>query len=109
MNGPAAVGGAELPTERTPSIGRPRAGLNGEAVSRYPQLSSRLPPETLARLRALAAVQGRPLWRVVVDAIQAYEDQHPEFATATEEPKIFELACGLPAAQPPVDQSFSKR
>ena len=73
-----------MQTKRRPSIGRPRAGLNGDAVSQYPQLSSRLPPETLARLRALAAVQGRPLWRVIVDAIQAYEDQHPEFATATE-------------------------
>jgi predicted DNA-binding protein len=69
-----------LPTEHKPCMGRPRAGLNGAAVSDYPQLSSRLPPETLARLRALAAVQGRPLWRIIVDAVQAYERQYPELA-----------------------------
>ena len=73
-----------MPTARKRCMGRPPAGLNGEAVSDYPQLSSRLPPETLARLHALAAVQRRPLWRIVVDAVTAYERQHAELATETD-------------------------
>ena len=81
-----------MPTDHKPSIGRPRAGLNGDAVSDYPQLSTRLPPETLERLRALAAVQGRSLWRIIVDALQAYEHQHPEFATATDPPHATRVA-----------------
>ena len=52
--------------------GRPPAGLNGEAVSKYPQLSTRIPAETKARLSTIAFVQARPEWRVLTDAVIAY-------------------------------------
>jgi predicted DNA-binding protein len=71
-----------MPKAHKRCMGRPPAGFDGEAVSDYPQLSSRLPPDTLVRLHALAAVEGRPLWRIVVDAVTAYEREHPEFAIA---------------------------
>jgi PAS domain S-box-containing protein len=53
--------------------GRPAAGLKGQRTSEYPQLSVRLPPETRAALCALAEVQGRPMWRVLMDALSAWE------------------------------------
>ena len=52
--------------------GRPPAGLGGEPVSKYPQLAARIPPATLERLRILAARERRSIWRVLVDAIDAY-------------------------------------
>ena len=51
--------------------GRPAAGLKGQRTSEYPQLSVRLPPDTRAALCALAAAQGRPMWRVLMDALSA--------------------------------------
>jgi PAS domain S-box-containing protein len=53
--------------------GRPAAGLKGQRTSEYPQLSVRLPPETRAALCALAEAQGRPMWRVLMDALSAWE------------------------------------
>jgi PAS domain S-box-containing protein len=53
--------------------GRPAAGLKGARTSEYPQLSVRLPPETHAALCALAEVQGRPMWRVLMDALASWE------------------------------------
>ena len=53
--------------------GRPAAGLKGQRTSEYPQLSVRLPPDTRAALCALAEVQGRPMWRVLMDALSAWE------------------------------------
>jgi PAS domain S-box-containing protein len=53
--------------------GRPAAGLKGQRTSDYPQLSVRLPPETRAALWALAETQGRPMWRVLMDALSAWE------------------------------------
>jgi len=53
--------------------GRPAAGLKGQRTSEYPQLSVRLPPDTRAALCALAAAQGRPMWRVLMDALSAWE------------------------------------
>jgi PAS domain S-box-containing protein len=55
--------------------GRPAAGLKGQRTSDYPQLSVRLPPETRAALWALAETQGRPMWRVLMDALSAWERQ----------------------------------
>jgi PAS domain S-box-containing protein len=55
--------------------GRPAAGLKGQRTSEYPQLSVRLPPDTRAALCALAEVQGRPMWRVLMDALAAWERQ----------------------------------
>jgi PAS domain S-box-containing protein len=53
--------------------GRPAAGLKGQRTSEYPQLSVRLPPDTRAALCALAAAQGRPMWRVLMDALSTWE------------------------------------
>jgi PAS domain S-box-containing protein len=53
--------------------GRPAAGLKGQRTSEYPQLSVRLPPETRAALCALAEVQRRPMWRILMDALSAWE------------------------------------
>lgn len=53
--------------------GRPAAGLKGQRTTEYPQLSVRLPPETRAALCAPAVAQGRPMWRVLMDALSAWE------------------------------------
>jgi len=58
---------------RAPHVGRPPAGFNGEPSSRYPQLSVRVPPATLDRLRAIAAREGRAMWRILADAIETYD------------------------------------
>jgi hypothetical protein len=64
-----------LPVKRRRAVhvGRPPAGVNGELSSRYPQLSVRVPPGTLGRLRALATREGRAMWRILADALEAYE------------------------------------
>lgn len=56
-------------------IGRPPAGLHGERTSFYPQLSVRIPPTTMAKLRALSRVMGTPISRIVADAVTAYDDR----------------------------------
>jgi hypothetical protein len=57
-------------------IGRPPAGARaGERVKDYPQLSIRLPADIKAKLHALSLVSGRPQWRLVSDAIDAYLGQ----------------------------------
>jgi hypothetical protein len=58
-----------------PSRGRPPAGLNGEPTSKYPQLATRVPPDILDRLRARATLEGRAIWRVLVDAIETYTSE----------------------------------
>lgn len=56
-------------------VGRPPAGVNGQRTSQYPQLSLRVPPTTIATVRALSRIERRSIWRVVADAIDAY-DRH---------------------------------
>jgi hypothetical protein len=58
--------------DRAPRSGRPPAGFNGEATSRYPQLAARIPTASLERLRDLATRERRSMWRVLVDAIDTY-------------------------------------
>ena len=66
------------PKRAEPSpIGRPPAGWNGEKTSTYPQLSLRLPPETLAKVRELSRVLRVPQWRIIADAIDAYAKRYP--------------------------------
>ena len=67
-----ALSSLPLKRRRLPRPGRPPAGLDGEPASQYPQLSTRIPPATLDRLRALAARERRSIWRVLVDAIECY-------------------------------------
>ncbi len=54
-------------------IGRPPAGARaGEKVKDYPQLSLRIPADVKSKLHALSVLSGRPQWRVITDAIEAY-------------------------------------
>jgi hypothetical protein len=64
-----------LPVKRRRAlhVGRPPAGFDGELSSRYPQLSVRVPPATLDRLRALATQEGRAMWRILADALEGYD------------------------------------
>jgi predicted DNA-binding protein len=58
--------------------GRPPAGPKGEKVSKYPQLTVRLPPETKARLNTLSLLTGAPIWQIIDKAIDAYVQHLPE-------------------------------
>jgi predicted DNA-binding protein len=40
-------------------------------VAGYPRLTLRLPPATLARLRAWSKVTGRPAWRLITESVEA--------------------------------------
>jgi predicted DNA-binding protein len=60
-------------------VGRPPAGAkDGEKVKDYPQLSIRLPLEFKARLNALSAVTGLAQWRIIVEAINCFNDDLPK-------------------------------
>jgi hypothetical protein len=53
--------------------GRKPTGLvEGEKVSEYPRLTVRVPADVRDDLKAVARLQGRQEWRVLVDAIRAY-------------------------------------
>ena len=60
-------------------VGRPPAGAKeGEKVKDYPQLSIRVPLEFKVRLNALSAVTGLAQWRVIVEAINCFNDDLPK-------------------------------
>ena len=60
-------------------VGRPPAGAKeGEKVKDYPQLGIRVPLEFKARLNALSAVTGLAQWRVIVEAINCFNDDLPK-------------------------------
>ena len=60
-------------------MGRPPAGAkDGEKVKDYPQLSISVPVEFKARLNALSAVTGLAQWRVIVEAINCFNDDLPK-------------------------------
>ena len=60
-------------------VGRPPAGQkDGEKVKDYPQLSIRVPLEFKARLNALSAVTGLSQWRVIIEAINCFNDDLPK-------------------------------
>jgi predicted DNA-binding protein len=74
-----------MPDNRDPKVkdrrpvGRPPAGAKeGEKVKDYPQLSIRVPVELKARLNALSAVTGLAQWRVIVEAINCFNDDLPK-------------------------------
>jgi len=62
-----------MPKNKKRAVGRPPAGLGGDKSSAYPLVSFRLPPDTVRTLRSLAAVSGRPQWRILVEALAVYE------------------------------------
>ena len=55
---------------RAPGAGRPPAGDHGAHVQHMPSLTVRLPPDTLAGLKALSAVTGTPTWKLVDKAVR---------------------------------------
>ena len=57
--------------KRAPGAGRKPAGADGVRVRDYPGLMLRLPVPTLAKLKALSAVRGVPIWRLVDAAVLA--------------------------------------
>ena len=60
-------------------VGRPPAGArSGERVKDYPQLSIRVPQEFKARLNALSAVTGLSQWRVIMEAINCFNEDLPK-------------------------------
>ena len=64
--------------DRGRAHGRPPAGIRpGERVSTYPQLTTRVPVSVVQRLQALSQLSGKPQWRVISDAIDAYARQLP--------------------------------
>jgi hypothetical protein len=73
-----------MPDNRDPKVkdrrrvGRPPAGEDGEKVKDYPQLSIRVPLEFKARLNALSAVTGLAQWRVIVQAINCFNNDLPK-------------------------------
>lgn len=59
-------------------IGHPPTGLRpGEKLSDYQRMTIRLPADVRAKLDAAGYVLGRPQWRVLVDAIQAFVGDAP--------------------------------
>ena len=58
--------------------GRRPTGLKpGELASRYPRLTMRLPPDTIAELDAAARATGFPQWRVIVEAVRTFYGKAP--------------------------------
>ena len=70
-----------MPPERRKAerrAGRPPSGIReGETVRDYPQLSTRVPPEALAKLQILSQLGERPMWRIIVDAVDCYLRDRP--------------------------------
>ena len=62
---------------RSRKIGRPAAGLDGEKVAEYPQISLRVPPEVRRRLNAVSAVRRQPQWRIMMEALDVYVQSLP--------------------------------
>jgi hypothetical protein len=63
---------------KTAARGRPSTGVSeGERVSQYPQKAMRLPTETWAALDAISRVTNRAPWRVMADAVAAYQGDAP--------------------------------
>lgn len=58
--------------------GRPPSGPDGERVSRYPQLTIRLPAETKAKLSTLSLLTATPIWRLIDSAVDTYVRHLPE-------------------------------
>jgi len=62
---------ASTPRQRAAGAGRPPSGQDGTRVRDYPALMLRLPVQTLAQMKALSAVRGMPLWRLMNEAALA--------------------------------------
>ena len=62
-----------LASRRKGKGGHPPAGIRpGEKLTDYKRMTIRLPDDVRAKLDATGFVLGRPQWRVLIDAINAY-------------------------------------
>jgi len=95
------VGALMTAPPRPRRLGRPAAGLRGALTSNYPQLTVRLPPDARASLAALATVEKRPMWRVLMAALASYERQY----AAAAGPTVEELRAALAAIRARVQQA----
>jgi hypothetical protein len=57
--------------------GRPPSGPDGALVSKYAQVTVRLPPATRHQLQALSVLRGVPVWQLVDQAVLALIEQLP--------------------------------
>jgi hypothetical protein len=68
----------EEPSKR---MGRPPEGSGEkgepERIRDYPKLLVTIRPSVRSKLKAMAAVEGRPAWQIVEDALAIYFDQLP--------------------------------
>ena len=53
-------------------VGRPPAGVGGQRVKDYPQVSVRLPTDARDKLWALSKVRRQPQWRIIVESVDCY-------------------------------------
>jgi hypothetical protein len=58
-------------------VGRPPAGVDGERVKDYPQVSFRLPKNARDKLVALSKVTKQPQWRLIVESVERYLRDRP--------------------------------
>ncbi len=63
---------------KTPRLGRPATGVDGERVSDYPQVMIRLPKATKNALEALSGATGTPIWRLIDLAVDSYIKALPD-------------------------------
>ena len=71
-----------MPTRAKPKsangkVGRPPAGVGGQRVKDYPQVSFRLPADARDKLWALSKVRKQPQWRVIVESVDCYLRDRP--------------------------------
>lgn len=68
-------------TDETKRMGRPPEGSGKkgepERIRDYPKLLVTIRPTVRTRLKAIAAVEDRPAWQIVEDALALYFDQLP--------------------------------
>jgi hypothetical protein len=68
----------EEPSKR---MGRPPEGSGKkgepERIRDYPKLLVTIRPTVRAKLKAMAAIEGRPAWQIVEDALTLYCDKLP--------------------------------
>jgi len=53
-------------------VGRPAAGIDGDRVADYPQISLRVPHDVRKTLNAVSTLRGQPQWRIMIEALEGY-------------------------------------
>ena len=66
---------ADRKTETYRKAGRPPAGINGQRVRDYPQVSIRVPPKRYDQLTALTKATGLTRLEIFTRAIDCYESE----------------------------------